>query len=182
MEVSNRTIFQGLKKRIEEIPRCWVEELPNVLWAYRTTPRSSTGISPFRMAYEVKAVSPVDVILSSPEVEYFCPEKSSEGLHLYNTLSEEIRDEAAAKIQIQQTKTALYFNKKVKTKQFAVHDLVLRESATSQPSITGKLKAPWEGPYKVSRVIGPGTYELADLDGTPIKNTCNAVHLQKFYQ
>lgn len=50
VEVSNRTILQGLKKRIEETPSSWVDELPNVLWSYRTTPRSATGESPFRMA------------------------------------------------------------------------------------------------------------------------------------
>lgn len=155
VEVSNRTIMQGLKKRVEEFPRCWVDELANVLWAYTTTPRSTTCTSPFKMTYIVEVVWPVEVILLSSRVEYFNPEGSSEGLHFYNTLVEEIRDKAAAKVRIQQSKIALYFNKKVKVKHFLVNDLVLRESATSPPSKTGKLKAPWEGPYSVAKVMGP---------------------------
>ncbi|XP_074374281.1 uncharacterized protein LOC141714675 [Apium graveolens] len=133
------------------------------------------------MAFGLEAVSPVEVSLNSPRVEYFDAEASHEGIQLHNVLMEEIRDEASKRVLQQQARTSSYFNKKVKVKQFLVGDLVLRESATSQPSITGKLKAPWEGPYQVTEVVTPGTYRLLTLDGTPIKNAWNAIHLKKFY-
>ena len=34
----------------------WPEELPSMLWAYRTTARTPTGETPFRLAYGSKAV------------------------------------------------------------------------------------------------------------------------------
>ena len=34
----------------------WVKELPHVLWAYRTTPRQSTGETPFAITYWAEAV------------------------------------------------------------------------------------------------------------------------------
>ncbi|XP_074352202.1 uncharacterized protein LOC141691376 [Apium graveolens] len=142
VEVSNRIILQGLKKRVDELPRRWVDELPNVLWSYRTTPRSSTGISPFKMAFGLEAVSPVEICLNSPRVEYFDAEAWREGIQLHNVLIKEVRDEASRRVLQQQARTAAYFNKKVKVKQFLVGDLVLRESAASQPAITGKFKAP----------------------------------------
>ena len=37
-EATNKTILNGLKKRLDEAKGRWAEELPNVLWAYRTTP------------------------------------------------------------------------------------------------------------------------------------------------
>nr|XP_023893256.1 uncharacterized protein LOC112005238 [Quercus suber] len=37
-EATNKTIVNGLKKRLDSEKGRWVEELPNVLWAYRTTP------------------------------------------------------------------------------------------------------------------------------------------------
>ena len=37
----NKTILNGLKKRLDGAKGRWAEELPNVLWAYRTTPRRS---------------------------------------------------------------------------------------------------------------------------------------------
>ncbi|XP_074324262.1 uncharacterized protein LOC141661177 [Apium graveolens] len=76
VEVSNRIILQGLKKRVDELPRSWVDEFPNILWPYRMTFRSATGISPFKMAFVLEAVSPVEVYLNSLRVEYFDAEAS----------------------------------------------------------------------------------------------------------
>ncbi|XP_074374386.1 uncharacterized protein LOC141714786 [Apium graveolens] len=158
--VSNRTILQGLKKRVDELPRPWVDELPNVLWSYRTTAKIATGISPFRMTFGLEAVSPVEVFLNSPRAEHFDSDSSQEGLNLHNILLEEVRDETTAKVLQHQEKTAAYFNKKVKVKKFLVGDLVLRESTASQPTIIGKFKAPWDGPYQVTDIVAPETYRL----------------------
>lgn len=106
VKVSNRTILQGLKKRIDEITHCWVDELPNVLWSYRTTLRSTTGVSPFRMAYGVEAVSPVEISLTIATIVHFNPEASNQGLLLHNDLLEEVREDAAAKTMLQQSKIA----------------------------------------------------------------------------
>lgn len=181
VEVYNRTILQGLKKRVEEIPRCWVDELPNVLWSYRTKSRSATGASPFRLAFGVEVVSPVEISLTSPRVETFDPPSSEMGIKFHNDLIEEARDEAGERTILYQRKTATYFNKKVKGRQFLEGDLVLREAASSQPLVTGKLKPSWEGPYKVSIIVSSGTYELANLDGSKVKNTWNEIHLKKFF-
>ncbi|XP_055962316.1 uncharacterized protein LOC130015692 [Mercurialis annua] len=37
-EVTNRTILKGLKARLGQYDKQWLEELPKVIWAYRTTP------------------------------------------------------------------------------------------------------------------------------------------------
>ncbi|XP_011100645.1 uncharacterized protein LOC105178795 [Sesamum indicum] len=52
-EVTNRTILQHLKTRLEN-KGSWVGELPRVLWAYRTTPRSATCETPFCRVYVQK--------------------------------------------------------------------------------------------------------------------------------
>ncbi|XP_074352420.1 uncharacterized protein LOC141691580 [Apium graveolens] len=156
-EVTNRTILQGLKKRIEEIPRCWVDELPNVMWAHRTTPRSVTDETPFRMAYGFDVVFPVEISLISPRVEGFDSSRSVEGLKFHNNLLEETRETAQLKMIMQQEKTAKYFNKKVKSKGLKINDPVLRESAASMSAVTGKSKPMWEGLYRISRVVSAGT-------------------------
>ncbi|KAL0445575.1 UNVERIFIED_CONTAM: hypothetical protein Slati_1685400 [Sesamum latifolium] len=43
VEVTNRILVQGIKRRLERVGENWAEELTSVLWAYRTTPRGSTG-------------------------------------------------------------------------------------------------------------------------------------------
>ncbi|XP_074359837.1 uncharacterized protein LOC141699941 [Apium graveolens] len=135
-EVTNRTILQELKKRIDEIPRCWVDELPNVLWSYRTTPRRATGETPSRLAYDVDAVLPVEISLISPRVEVFDPSLALEGLRFHNDLLEETREESRLRMIAQQEKSVKYFNKKVKNKRFKVGDLVLRDFAASQPTVS----------------------------------------------
>ncbi|MCI60013.1 gypsy retrotransposon integrase-like protein, partial [Trifolium medium] len=41
-EAANRVILRGLKMRLDEAKGNWAEELHHVLWAYRTTPHSTT--------------------------------------------------------------------------------------------------------------------------------------------
>ena len=60
-----KTIVNGLKKRLDGAKGRWAEELPNVLWAYRTTPRRSTGETPFSLTYGVEVVIPTEVNLCS---------------------------------------------------------------------------------------------------------------------
>ena len=46
-EAINKVIVDGLKKRLDEAKGKWMDELPHVLWAYRTTPRRSMSETPF---------------------------------------------------------------------------------------------------------------------------------------
>ena len=48
-EASNKTLLTALKKRLDSAKGKWVEELPEVLWTYRTTTRRPTGVSPFAL-------------------------------------------------------------------------------------------------------------------------------------
>ena len=52
--------MNGFKKRLVDAKGKWVEELPHVLWTYQTTPRRSTGETPFSMTYEVEMVIPLE--------------------------------------------------------------------------------------------------------------------------
>ena len=61
VETVNKIIKFNLKTKLEEHKGLWVEELPKVLWAYRTTSQISTGENPFSMAYGVEAIIPMEV-------------------------------------------------------------------------------------------------------------------------
>ena len=49
----------------------WPEELPSILWAYRTIAQTPTGETPFNLTYGTKAVIPVKVGLTSLKREFF---------------------------------------------------------------------------------------------------------------
>ena len=72
-EAMNKTILNGLKRGLDGANGRLAEELPNVLWAYRTTPRRSTGETPFSLTYEAKVVILIEVILCSARVARFDP-------------------------------------------------------------------------------------------------------------
>ena len=53
-------IVSGLKKRLDDAKGRWVEELPHVLWTYRTTLQRSIEETPFSMSYGAEAVIPLE--------------------------------------------------------------------------------------------------------------------------
>ena len=59
-EVVNKVIVSGLKKMLDDAKGGWVEELPHVLWMYRTTRRRSTRETPFSMSYGTEVVIPIE--------------------------------------------------------------------------------------------------------------------------
>ena len=75
----NKAIVVGLKKRLEGAKRRWAKELPNVLWAYCTTLRRSTGEMPFSMTYGAKAMILTEIGLCSIRVSDFTWRKMTSG-------------------------------------------------------------------------------------------------------
>ncbi|XP_024004771.1 uncharacterized protein LOC112081938 [Eutrema salsugineum] len=54
-EATNKTIIDGLKKRLDTAKGTCADELDGVLWSHRTTPQRSTGQSPFFIACYVSS-------------------------------------------------------------------------------------------------------------------------------
>jgi transposase InsO family protein len=57
----NRNIIEGIKARLGRVRAGWIEELPHVLWAYRTTTKSSNGETPFSLTYGAEAMIPMEI-------------------------------------------------------------------------------------------------------------------------
>ena len=58
-----------IKTWLEEAKGIWPEELPSVLWAYRTIARTSTRETPFQLAYGSEVVIPAEVGLTNYRVD-----------------------------------------------------------------------------------------------------------------
>ncbi|GJR88666.1 reverse transcriptase domain-containing protein [Tanacetum coccineum] len=61
VERANRSFGDGIKARLGKGNKNWIEELPYVLWAHRTTINSSHGDTPFSLTYGTKAVIPAKI-------------------------------------------------------------------------------------------------------------------------
>ena len=61
------------------------------MWAYRTTARTPTGETSFRLAYGSDAVIPAEIGLTSYWVENYDEDKNEEAMHLQLDLMDEVR-------------------------------------------------------------------------------------------
>nr|GEV91749.1 hypothetical protein [Tanacetum cinerariifolium] len=61
VERANRSLGEGIKSRLGEGNKNWVEELPHVLWAHRTMINSSHGDTHFSLTYGTEAVIPTEI-------------------------------------------------------------------------------------------------------------------------
>ena len=74
-EASNKTLLTALKKRLDSVEGKWVDELPDVLWAYKTIARKPTDISPFTLIYGMEAIVPTEI--GMPTLRTDIPEQSN---------------------------------------------------------------------------------------------------------
>ncbi|KAL0367439.1 UNVERIFIED_CONTAM: hypothetical protein Sradi_3634000 [Sesamum radiatum] len=94
VEVTNHILVQGIKKRFDKVGGNWVEELVSVLWSCRTTPKGSTGESPFTLVYGTKAIIPDELEMPSHRVLHFSKEDNTKLLREHLELIEELREKA----------------------------------------------------------------------------------------
>ena len=166
VEVTNRTLLKIIKTRLEGAKGIWPNELPSVLWAYRTTARTPTGETPFRLTYRADAVIPAEVGLTSYRVQNYMEDKNEKAMRLKLDLIDEARATAEQRLARYQNLMSKHYNTKVRHRDFQIGDLVLRKvmGATKDPS-QGKLGPNWEGPYRIISWQRKGTYHLETMDG-----------------
>ncbi|KAL0451562.1 UNVERIFIED_CONTAM: Retrovirus-related Pol polyprotein from transposon gypsy [Sesamum latifolium] len=157
----------------------WVEELPGVLWAYGTTPRSSTGETPFCLVYGTEAIIPAEIGEETQRVAQYEIKRNKEERAFDLTMIEEKREAAYAKILHHKGLMMRSYNRRIKPRCFQVGDLVLKKVEVSKHM--GKLDPGWEGPFKVIKIKKPGTYKLQDMEGKDLPRPWNVHNLKRFY-
>jgi len=82
VEVTNRSFLKIIKTRLEGAKGIWLEELLSILWAYKTTARTPTGETPFRLTYRSEAIIPTEVGLTSYRMDNHDERKNDEAMRL----------------------------------------------------------------------------------------------------
>ena len=114
MELTNRTLLKIIKTKLDDAKGAWLEELPNVLWAYRTTARIPTGETPFRLTYETYVVIPIEVGVTSTRRAVFSEEGNEKELRINLDCLDEVRENASSRMEKYRQKMAEYYNRRVK--------------------------------------------------------------------
>ena len=171
-----------LKKRLDDAKGKWVEELPHVLWTYRTTPRKSIGETPFSITYGVEAVLPLENGFPTMRTSIFISDGNDELLKKNLNLVEERRENAMVQLAYYQHKFKQGYDMNVKLRSLAPGDLILRKvlGNTKNPA-WGKLGPNWEGSYRITSVAGIGAYYLEDLDEKTVLHPWNVNNLKRYY-
>ena len=164
-EAVNKVIVNELKKRLDKAKGRWVEELPHILWTYRTTPHRSTRETPFSMTYGVEAMIPLETRFPTLRTSSFTPSSNDDLLEKSLDLVIEWRENVMVQMAYYQQKLKQGYDSSVRLKSLSPGDLVLRKVVgTAKNPAWGKLGPNWEGSYRVTLVAGIGAYFLEDLD------------------
>ncbi|XP_070007334.1 uncharacterized protein [Nicotiana sylvestris] len=84
-------------------------------------------------------------------------------------------------IQLYQNIMSRAFNKRVKPRQFAPGQLVLKKIFPHQDEAKGKLCPNWQGPYMVHRVLTGGALILAEMDREVWPKPINLDAVKRYY-
>ncbi|RVW56905.1 hypothetical protein CK203_078507 [Vitis vinifera] len=117
-EATNKILVNALKKRLEQAKGKWVEELPGVLWAYRTTPGRPTGNTPFALTYGMDAVIPTEIGL--PTIRTDAAKQKDADTELGRNLdwADEVRESASIRMADYQQRASAHYNRKVRPRNF----------------------------------------------------------------
>ena len=116
-----------IKTRIERAKGIWLEELPSVLWAYRTTTITPIRETPFWLTYGSEAVILAEVGLTSYRVHNHKESKNDEAIRLQLDLVDDIKATIEQRLAWYHDHMAKHYNSRVRHRDFWVGDLILRK-------------------------------------------------------
>ncbi|XP_077226343.1 uncharacterized protein LOC143859575 [Tasmannia lanceolata] len=183
VEAANKNIKVIISKMTETY-KDWSNKLPFALWAYRTSIRSSTGVTPYSLVYGMEAVLPVEVRIPSLRVmmEANLPESEwAKARHQELQMIDEKRLRALYHIQGYQRRIERAFNKKVKVRDLKPGDLVLKSYRAPVFDPRGKFRPNWSGPYIVDEVLPGKAVRLLNENGEKLTEPTNLDQLKKYY-
>uniref|UniRef100_A0A2N9H7Y4 RNA-directed DNA polymerase n=1 Tax=Fagus sylvatica TaxID=28930 RepID=A0A2N9H7Y4_FAGSY len=165
-EATNRMLLRILSKMVFDYGNDWKAHLADVLWAYRSSPKTAT-------ARRVMQGSELEVDAN------ICAEARMadlEGL-------DEARDLAKAKSQRNYQKMANVYSKALRVRIFAEGQMVLKAAEFVRRNLPSpsKFSPNWDGPYIIREAHGSGYYRLSKSDGTALADPINGKWLKHYY-
>ena len=163
----------------------WDFKIHHAMWAYNSTFKMATRFSPFRLAYGIEALLPIEFELmtlrTASKTRLDLEDSQQRRLVQLNELGE-VQLRARQAIEVAQTKIKKAWDARVKKRIFKVGDLVMMYDSRHFRRAYKRLLPKWFGPYEIKEVfMTNGTYSLRNLDGTPYADRVNHDKLKKTY-
>jgi hypothetical protein len=184
VESTNKVLEAILTKTVSTNRQNWAVELPNALWAYRTTWRNTTGYSPYHLVFGKEPIFPIEfeikTLRMAQEIGLDLTEAHTQRLQQLNELDEARLFSLQCTTVIQQQR-ASWHDKHIKKKSFQKGDWVLLYDSRFQ-DFPGKLQTRWLGPYEIKEVHDNGTVTLVTIDGSGSPFLVNGHRLRLYHQ
>jgi hypothetical protein len=182
-ESTNKTLQNILRKIVNENRTDWDTKLPSALWAYRTAYKTSIRTTPFRLAFGLEAVMPVEFQIPSLriQVKERLGEKESERIRLETLLElEENRIASLLQLELEQRRRKAFVDRhrRGNEKEFEVGKPVLLFQ-TRMGNMPGKLRFRWTGPFWITKEYN-GSYQLGTLAGEVMGKWANGFRLKPY--
>ena len=133
IKAMNKKIKHNLKTKLENLKGRWAYDLPEVLWAYRTTVISTTGETPFLLAYKFEVMVLIELSTGSLRRDNFDLEQNLILQRRKLDFLEEKWRDSQLWITEYQRLIARYFNSRVKRRgDFKTETSSLEEFCTTK--------------------------------------------------
>ena len=162
--------------------------LPDALWAYRNSPKTATGFSPFSLVYGTKVVSPAEIITPSLRVMQMQEKEKKEEVFVAERCEDleglnEKREKAQECSRKYRQKMTEAYGRMTKERVFAEGQLVIKVAdyvrrGMARPS---KFAPKWEGPLVIKEAHQSGYYRLTQMDGRDLMDPINGKWLKRYY-
>ena len=103
-----------------------MDELPGVLWAYRTATRMPTVISTFALTYGMEAIVPKKIGMLTLRTDIL-EQSNTESVIKDLDMVDKLCEAAAMRIESYHNRLANLYNRRVKLRMFQPRDLVIRK-------------------------------------------------------
>ena len=164
--------------------RDWDDFLPLMLAAYRFTPHSATGFSPFELLYGRSPNMPLNLIAPpllpiTPPPDVSLSSTVPQQLDYISTVQSSLQSiwqQASSNLDAAAQQRIAMYNKRSHDRLFHVGDLVLVTRPPAQSTINPKWAPRHHGPYRVVEKISDHTYRLFNPKESGLKRS-SVVHV-----
>ena len=161
VERFNRTLIEGLTTLVNSHQDNWDDFAAYVAHAYNSTMHATTGCSPNVLVFGSEIIMPADIVFGtvSRGVEVPCTITFAETLRQELRESYELVKEYCEKSAVHQK---VGYDTGLKQRRYSLGQKVVRVV----PPVSGaKLKANWDGPFEITRVISDVTVVIRSVRG-----------------
>lgn len=148
------SVLKRMLGKLENTEAEWDKLLPLVLFAYRDTPHSATGYTPFQIVFGRNVRGPTSVLKATWSGEQ--PTSATAARYLFDVKQrmEVARELAGEKERLAKEKSKLYQDRKSADDPLMIGDEVL----CRLPGGARGLADRWEGPFQILEIRSPVTY------------------------